>query len=85
MTKEEMQIEWDITIALFAATIEQQSMLIGEPKQLLKVMFNRWHKEGIKLLRLVEDNMDQDFLEELKEGIENSVAEIKKNKIKRVK
>jgi len=80
MTKEKMQIEWDITIALFAATIEQQSQLIGEPKQLLKVMFNSWHKEGVKLLRLIEKEMDQDFLEELKEGIENSVAEIKKNK-----
>ena len=83
MTKEENQINWDITIALFSACVEQQTQLVGQQHQLIKVMFNRWNKEGVKLLRLIEKEMDQDFLEELMNGIENQVSEIKKNKIKR--
>ena len=77
------QIEWDILIGLFKATVEQQNMLVGEPKQLTKVIFKRWINEGNKLLDLIEKESDMDFLEEFTGVIEDSINELRTNKIKR--
>jgi len=69
--------EWAILIALFKATIEQQSMLIGTTKQEAKLIFNRWSKEGEKLLRLIEKNSNLADLEEITEIIEDSVNRLR--------
>ena len=69
--------EWGILVCLFKATVEQQSMLIGVPKQQAKVIFKRWMKEGEKLLKIVESATDQDNLELVTSVIENSINELR--------
>lgn len=69
--------EWGILVCLFKATVEQQSMLIGVPKQQAKVIFNRWMKEGEKLLKIVESATDKDNLELVTSVIENSINELR--------
>ena len=69
--------EWGILVCLFKATVEQQSMLIGVPKQQAKVIFNRWMREGEKLLKIVESATDQDNLEIVTSVIENSINELR--------
>ena len=72
-------MEWNILIALFKATCEQQTMLIGQTKQQSKMIFNLWFKEGNKLLKLIEENSNEDDLEEITEIIENAINKIRKN------
>jgi len=69
--------EWGILACLFKATVEQQSMLIGLPKQRAKLIFNRWVKEGNNLLKLIESATDEDKLEEVTSVIENSINELR--------
>jgi len=69
--------EWGILVCLFKATVEQQSMLIGVPKQQAKVIFNRWMREGEKLLKIVESATDQNNLEIVTSVIENSINELR--------
>lgn len=71
-------MEWTILIALFKATCEQQSMLTGKTKREAKMIFNRWVKEGDKLLKLIENSSDIEYLEEITQTIENSIHEIRK-------
>lgn len=71
--------EWNALIALFKATQEQQGMLIGQTKHESKLIFNRWMKQGDRLLKLIEDMSDEDQLEEMTEAIENSINELRKN------
>ena len=70
-------IEWNILIALFKATEEQKSMLIGTTKHEAKVIFNRWLKQGNQLLKLIEEMSDEEALEEITELIEDSVHKIR--------
>lgn len=70
-------LEWNILIALFKATQEQQSMLIGQTRHETKVIFNRWMKQGDMLLRLIEKESDIERLEEITEVIENAVNELR--------
>jgi len=70
-------LEWNILIALFKATQEQQGMLIGQTRQETKVIFNRWMKQGDMLLRLIEKESDIERLEEITEVIENAVNELR--------
>ncbi len=65
--------EWNILIALFRATCEQQSMLIGTTKRDSKIIFNRWMKEGDRLLKHIEVMSDYEYLDELTCKIEDSV------------
>ena len=71
-------IEWAILVALFKANVEQHSMLLGETKQQAKVIFNRYNREGLKLLKIIEAQPNTDLLEEITEIIENAVNEIRK-------
>jgi len=71
-------IEWNILIGLFRSTCEQQSMLIGETKGHSKMIFNRWMKEGNRLLKAIEGMSDPEMLEEITCLIEDSVNEIRK-------
>lgn len=72
-----MEKEWTILIALFKATCEQQTMLIGETKRESKMIFNRWMLEGNKLLKLIESNSDEYSLEKVTELIEDSVHKLR--------
>jgi hypothetical protein len=69
--------EWNVLIALFKATQEQQSMLIGQTKHEAKLIFNRWSKQGDKLLKLIEQMSDEERLEELTKEIENKIHELR--------
>lgn len=75
MKKEE--IEWAIQVCLFKAVTEQNSMLIGTTKQQAKVIFKRFNSEGLKLLKIIEDQPDTELLEEITSVIENAVHEIR--------
>ena len=54
--------EWNALIALFKATQEQQGMLIGQTKHESKLIFNRWMKQGDRLLKLIEEMADEEKL-----------------------
>jgi len=69
--------EWAIQIALFKATVEQNSMLIGTTKQQAKVIFKRWVSEGNKLLKLIESSSDIEGLEDITEVIEDSLNKLR--------
>lgn len=73
-----MNKEWNILIGLFKSTVEQTNMLTGIPKQQSKVIFNRWVNEGQKLLKLIEDESNIEYLEEVTEVIENSINKLRK-------
>ena len=83
MATENELLEWDILIALFKATTEQQNVLTGKPKQLSKVIFKRWVSEGNKLLDLIEKESNMEYLEEVTEVIEDSIHELRTKKINR--
>lgn len=72
--------EWIILIALFRATCEQQSMLIGQTQRESKMIFNRWMKEGDRLLKIIEKESTPEYLEQITEAIENSINELRYNK-----
>jgi len=72
--------EWGILIALFRATVEQKGFLQGETKQHAKLLFNRWQREGEKLLKLIESMSNEDELDRITEVIEDSVHELRTNK-----
>ena len=77
--KEQNLKEWEILIALFKATCEQQSMLIGTTKRDAKMIFNRWMKEGDRLLKIIEKNSKEMYLEQLTETVENAINSIRHN------
>ena len=83
MVTEKELLEWDILIALFKATTEQQNVLTGKPKQLSKVIFKRWVSEANKLLDLIEKESNMEYLEEVTEVIEDSIHELRTKKINR--
>ena len=70
--------EWTILIALFKSTVEQTNMLTGQSKRETKMIFNRFVKEGYKLLKLIEDESNDEYLEEVSSVIENSINELRK-------
>ena len=72
--------EWNVLIALFKATQEQQGMLIGQTRHEAKLIFNRWMKEGDRLLKIIEEMSDEEALEELTETIENKIHELRHEK-----
>ena len=73
MEKEEIEREWNILIALFRATIEQTAMLKGEVRQHTKMIFNRWNKEGERILRHIESQSWEVDLDEVTDVIHNAV------------
>ena len=82
MTEQETIREWNILIGLFRSTVEQTNMLTGETKRETKMIFNRWIKEGYKLVNLIEKESYDLDLEEVTELIENSVHELRTKTLK---
>ena len=70
-------VEFNILIGLFRATCEQQSMLIGETKGHSKMIFNRWMKEGDRVLKIIEAHSNSEMLEDITCLIEDSVGVIR--------
>jgi len=70
--------EWNVLVALFKATQEQQGMLIGQTQREAKMIFNRWMSEGDRLLKLIEQLSDEEALEELTSTIEDTIHELRK-------
>jgi hypothetical protein len=54
-------------------------MLIGTTKRDAKMIFNRWMKEGDRLLKIIEKNSKEMYLEELTETVENAINSIRYN------
>jgi hypothetical protein len=75
---EQQTKEWIILIALFKATVEQSTMLKGTLSRETKMIFNRWFKEGCRILDKVEENSWEKHLEEVTEIIELPVNELRK-------
>ena len=63
-------------IALFLAMEEESNFLIGNEKRESKMIFNRWRKETMKLVKLIEKSSDMDYLDDLKDKIHNSIKKI---------
>jgi len=73
MKDEEIEREWNILIALFRATIEQTAMLKGEVRQHTKLIFNRWNKEGERVLKHIESQSWTVELDEVTDVIHDAV------------
>jgi hypothetical protein len=74
--------EWSILIALFRATVEQKGFLQGETKQHAKLLFNRWEREGDKLVNLIESMSNEEELERITEVIEEAVHKLRESERK---
>jgi hypothetical protein len=82
MTEQETIREWNILIGLFRSTVEQTNMLTGETQREAKMIFNRWTKEGYKLVNIIEKESYDLDLEEVTELIEDSVNELRTKNLK---
>ena len=71
--------EWNALIGLFRSTCEQMNMLTGQTQRESKMIFNRWKKEGDRLLKLIESMSDEDYLEDITCKIEDSIHELRKD------
>ena len=68
MTEEEKQHHHFIKIiALFCCIEEESTYLIGKMKREQKMIFNRWRKETLKLVKHIESGSDMEYLDELKD------------------
>ena len=74
---EQQTKEWIILIGLFKSTVEQSTMLKGTLARETKMIFNRWFKEGVRILNKVEENSWEKHLEEVSEIIEIPVNELR--------
>jgi len=79
MTEQETELEWSILIGLFRSTVEQTNMLTGQTKRESKLIFNRWIKEGERLLKHIEQLSNESHLEEITGKIEDSIHELRKS------
>ncbi len=78
-------IEWMVLIAMFRATSEQTTMLTGTTQRRVKMLFNRWLKEGDKLLSVIENTSDEDFLDKITDSIENEGSNKLRSDLKSLK
>lgn len=78
-------IEWMVLIAMFRATQEQTTMLTGTTQRRVKMLFNRWLKEGDKLLSVIENTSDEDFLDKITDSIENEGSNKLRSDLKSLK
>ena len=82
MTEQETIREWIILVGLFRSTVEQTNMLTGQTQREAKLIFNRWTKEGNKLVNLIEKESYDIDLEEVTELIEDSVHKLRTKNLK---
>lgn len=80
-------MEANIMMAMFHCTIEQSSMMTGQFKQMHKVVFNRWQKEGLRLQKLLDGIAGEDgqeYFEQIMEVLEESTNELRKHFTKKI-
>ena len=69
--------EWKILIALFRAIVEQPNFLNDVDKGNARIIFNRWQKEGFKLVKMIEKLSREEDLERITSKIEDAVHELR--------
>ena len=79
MTKEQLTTESNILLALFRATVEQSSFLIGQLNQKPKQVFNVWQKQGYELLDQLEKRniANEEYYEAITDVIHNIIKGIR--------
>lgn len=84
MNKEQLQLESNILIALFKATIEQSAFLVNEFKQKPKQVFNLWQKQGDLLLEQIEKSnvANEQYIEAMTDVIHNIIQGIRDESLK---
>ena len=73
-------METNIMMALFHCTVDQQEMLNGKYRQMAKMCFNKWNKEGNKLQKVLDKSAGesgQEYFDEVKEVIFDSIDELR--------
>lgn len=69
--------EWAILVALFKATVEQQDMLRGQTRQNAKLIFNKWNKQGVRMLNVMEKYSGTDHLDKITDVIHDAVSKLR--------
>ena len=78
---EKANLEGAIQFALYKATVEQNRALTGLIKQNTKKSFNRWTKEGERVLNHIENVFDlehNNMLDRYADKIHDSIHELRK-------
>lgn len=71
------ELELQILLALFNATMEQTDYFNGEFKFRIKQIFKKWQKQGIKMQNVIEVNSDTELLNQITDVIHDAIKEIK--------
>ena len=74
----ELQINTNIMLALFRATLEQGTFCIGKFSKKSKQDFNTWFKMGNKMLNEIEKTNDGEYLDAMTDYYHNLTTELKK-------
>lgn len=71
--KQEQIEHFNKIIALFLTMEEESTYLIGQLKRENKMIFNRWRKEMMKIVKIVEKDSDNDYLDSLKDKLHEAL------------
>jgi hypothetical protein len=71
--KQEQIEHFNKIIALFLTMEEESTNLIGQLKRENKMIFNRWRMEMMKIVKIVEKNSDNDYLDSLKDKLHEAL------------
>jgi len=63
-------------LALFLTMEEESTNLIGQLKRENKMIFNRWRKETMKIVKIIEKDSNNEYLDELKDKLHESLKEL---------
>jgi len=72
MTQKQIE-HFNKIIALFLTMEEESTNLIGQLKRENKMIFNRWRKEMMKIVKIVEKDSDNDYLDSLKDKLHEAL------------
>jgi hypothetical protein len=72
MTQKQIE-HFNKIIALFLTMEEESTNLIGQLKRENKMIFNRWRMEMMKIVKIVEKNSDNDYLDSLKDKLHEAL------------
>jgi len=63
-------------LALFLTMEEESTHLTGQLKRENKMIFNRWRKETLRIVKIIEKDSDNEYLDELKDKLHEALKEI---------
>jgi hypothetical protein len=52
---------------------EESTYLIGQLKRENKMIFNRWRKEMMRIVKIIEKDSNNDYLDEMKDKIHEAL------------